>query len=81
MVDEFRGGIDIAHLLRWFDRYPVNVEIKGAAVTLKATKIWVTSNLPPDRWYPDLDPETFAALMRRLTVHHITHDPDNLFNQ
>lgn len=75
VVDEFRGGIDIAHLLRWCDRYPVNVEIKGAAVTLKAEKIWITSNLPPERWYPDLDAETMAALLRRLTVIHCTHDP------
>jgi len=26
VFDEFRGGIDISHVLRWFDRYPVIVE-------------------------------------------------------
>lgn len=29
IFDEFRGGIDIAHMLRWTDRYPVHIEIKG----------------------------------------------------
>jgi hypothetical protein len=29
VIDEFRGGIDISHLLRWLDSYPVTVEIKG----------------------------------------------------
>lgn len=68
VIDEFRGRIDISYLLTWLDRYPVIVEAKHGACCLEATKIWITSNLPPDRWYPDLDPETLAALLRRLTV-------------
>lgn len=70
VIDEFRGGIAINHLLRWFDRYPVIVEIKGGAVVLKATSIWITSNISPDEWFPDLDDETKAALRRRLRVTH-----------
>lgn len=68
VLDEFRGGIDIAHLLRWFDRYPVCVEIKGSSTPLCATRIWVTSNLHPDCWYPDVDHTTRNALMRRLKI-------------
>lgn len=68
VVDEFRGGIDIGHVLRWFDRYPVLVEVKGSAVVLKAKALWLTSNLDPRLWYKDCDPETVAALMRRLEV-------------
>lgn len=70
VIDEFRGGIDIAHVLRWFDRYPVIVEIKGCATVLKAETIWVTSNLHPKDWYPDLDEETTNALLRRMNVVH-----------
>lgn len=70
VIDEFRGGIDIAHILRWLDRYPCNVEVKGSSVPLKATKIWFTSNLDPRQWYPDLDTETYAALMRRINITH-----------
>ncbi|GAC77779.1 replication protein [uncultured marine virus] len=68
IIDEFRGGIDIGHILRWLDRYPVNVEIKGSSVPLLATNFCITSNIPPSQWYPDLDPETMAALLRRMTV-------------
>lgn len=68
VIDEFRGGIDIAHLLRWFDRYPVLVEIKGSSAVLAAKKIWITSNLSPQEWYPGLDEETLNALLRRLTI-------------
>lgn len=70
VMDEFRGDIDIAHLLRWFDRYPVIVEIKGSSAVLSAKKIWITSNLSPDDWYPNLDISTKEALRRRLTITH-----------
>lgn len=68
VMDEFRGTINISHILRWFDRYPVNVELKGSSTTLRATKIWITSNLHPRDWYVDLDNATMDALLRRLTI-------------
>lgn len=71
VIDEFRGGIDIAHMLRWLDRYPVRVEIKGSSKPLLAKKIWITSNLRPSNWYPDVDSDTVDALMRRLTVEEL----------
>lgn len=72
VIDEFRGGIDVSHLLRWLDRYPVRVEIKGSSKPLAAKKIWITSNISPVVWYPMLDEETLAALMRRLVVTEFT---------
>lgn len=71
VVDEFRGGIDIAHLLRWLDRYPVIVEVKGTSTVLSATKFWFTSNLHPRDWYRDLNSETFSTLERRLEIVHM----------
>lgn len=70
VIDEFRGTIDISHLLRWLDRYPVRVENKGGALPLLATKFWITSNLDPRMWYPELDGESLAALLRRLNITH-----------
>lgn len=67
VIDEFRGGVDVAHLLRWLDRYPVNVELKGSSTPLMARKVWITSNLPPSAWYPLLEQATLDALMRRFT--------------
>jgi len=68
VIDEFRGGIDISHILRWLDRYPVLVEIKGSSTPLVAEKIWITSNLHPEQWYTDIDTETMNALLRRLQI-------------
>ncbi|QGH72655.1 MAG: Rep protein [CRESS virus sp. ctczB4] len=70
VIDEFRGGIDVSHLLRWLDRYPVLVELKGSSVPLAAREIWITSNVDPRNWYPDLDEETRCALIRRLSITH-----------
>lgn len=77
VIDEFRGGFDVSHLLRWTDRYPVRVEVKGSSRPLHAKRIFITSNLDPRRWYPELDPDTLDALMRRLTI---TYFNKSLFN-
>lgn len=70
VIDEFRGGIDIGHMLRWLDRFPVIVEVKGGSCVLNAKSIWITSNLNPKEWYPGLDEETQQALIRRLVITH-----------
>jgi len=70
VIDEFRGGIDISHMLRWLDRYPVVVEVKGSSVVFSATHVWITSNLHPRDWYPNLDQETMQALLRRMNIVH-----------
>lgn len=68
VIDEFRGSIHISHILRWLDRYPVIVEIKGSSVVLKARKIWITSNLHPRLWWQDLDSVTYEAFERRAEI-------------
>jgi len=68
ILDEFRGDINISHLLRWLDRYPVTVEIKGSSMPLAATKFWICSNLSVREWYPLIDEATIDALLRRIEV-------------
>lgn len=78
VIDEYRGSISISHLLRWLDRYPVIVEVKGSSCVLSATTIFFTSNLDPREWYPDLDSDTKDALFRRFT--EIIHFNENIFD-
>lgn len=70
VIDEFRGAIDISHMLRWLDRYPVHVELKGSSTPLVSENYWITSNIHPRDWYKDLDEETINALLRRLNITH-----------
>lgn len=80
IIDEFAGRIDIVHLLRWLDKYPCTVEVKGYSVPLQATRFWITSNLSPDEWYPDAHPNHKSALRRRLTNVVEFKDPFNIFS-
>lgn len=68
VIDEFSGEVGITHVLRWFDRYPCLVEIKGSCVPLSAKKIWITSNVHPKEWYPQANPFHVEALLRRIQV-------------
>lgn len=70
VIDEFRGEIGIGHLLRWLDRYPTLLEIKGSSVVSSFDTIWITSNLSPSDWYPTVDSATLDALLRRMNVVH-----------
>lgn len=72
IIDDFGpGGIDINHLLRWFDRYKCMVENKGGMLPLKADTFVITSNFHPADVYKDKDgaqhPQT-EALERRLVI-------------
>jgi hypothetical protein len=72
IVDDFGpNGIDINHLLRWFDRYKCMVENKGGMQPLCATNVIVTSNFTVREVYTDRDgvphPQ-IEALERRVSV-------------
>lgn len=60
-------------MLRWLDRYPVRVESKGSTTPLLCDSIWITSNVDPRLWYPEVDEQTKEAFLRRLTniVHFV----------
>lgn len=70
IMDEFRGQVSIGLLLRWLDPagYPLMLETKGAQVPARFNDIIITSNLPPEDWYPDLDEATKGALRRRIKI-------------
>jgi len=70
IIDEFDGQIGIVHLLKWMDRYPQLVEIKGGATPLRATHFWITSNKPMSDWYvgTNVSGAQLLALERRVSV-------------
>ena len=72
IIDDFAaGGIDINHLLRWFDRYKCYVEVKGDMVPLCAFNFIVTSNFHPSVVFTcnlGVEHPQLPALMRRINV-------------
>lgn len=68
LLDEFSGSqLSLTFMLRLLDRYPFKLPVKGGHVNLLATKIFITSNIDPNLWYPNANLEHQAALYRRLT--------------
>lgn len=79
IIDDFGpNGIDINHLLRWFDRYKCLVESKGGMLPLHAIKFIITSNFMPSDCFKskdlsvsmcnEVDHPQLGALMRRINI-------------
>lgn len=79
LVDDFAGRGSkwrLDFLLRFTDRYPVSLPIKGGHVNLQATHIIFTSNYPPGRWFDWTGRlEQWPALARRFTAV-VVWDPE-----
>jgi len=74
IIDDFGpNGIDINHLLRWFDRYKCIVETKGGMVALLASTFIVTSNFHPREIFKfgdEINPQ-LPALERRIVLEEM----------
>lgn len=71
VFDDFRGDISINYILRVCDKYPMNIPVKGTYVPLECEKVYFSSNIPIDQWYPRIDNTTLRALKRRFEIHHV----------
>uniref|UniRef100_UPI004048AC02 hypothetical protein n=1 Tax=Shewanella sp. TaxID=50422 RepID=UPI004048AC02 len=54
VLEEFYGDWQFRNLLRILDRYPNEVQTKGGWLQFLAHHVVITSNVPPDEWYPKL---------------------------
>lgn len=69
IIDDFDGEhVGITFVLRWLDRYPVRVQIKGGYVAAAYDEVWVTSNLHPKDWYIKAPVKQQEALVRRFHI-------------
>lgn len=64
IIDEFYGWLPFDTMLRLCDRYPLLVETKGGQVNFAASRIVITTNAIPERWYRNV---YFDAFVRRVT--------------
>lgn len=52
LIDDFRGWIKFTEFLELIDIYPCPIEFKGGSTYAKWTKVFITSNIHPNKWYP-----------------------------
>jgi len=50
------------------------VETKGSHNVLRYERIFFTSNISPEEWYPNVNQLTRDALLRRLIVYEFPKD-------
>ena len=67
VLDDFYGWLKYSQLLNLLDRYPMQVEVKGAKREFLAKEIIITSNKSPVEWY-DSEKVDIAPLLRRLDL-------------
>lgn len=58
LFDEFCGQVRCQKMLRYLDRYPISLPIKGGHRPCYWKLVFICSNTPPDEWYMKDDPKT-----------------------
>lgn len=67
LIDDYTGQYPLRDLLRLLHEYPERVPVKGGFVWFNPSRIIITSNLPPNRWYKwEGREELLHALERRI---------------
>lgn len=59
-------GLSIEYFLKLADWFPFKVEVKGGHRDFNSKRIFATSNLPVEQWFPNSSPVAIQALMRRI---------------
>lgn len=67
VIDDYRGEYQLQMLLKLLDRYPMSVPVKCGFTKWCPKKIYITSNIHPNDWYPLADRYSISAMFRRLS--------------
>lgn len=68
LLDDFDGkDVSIGKFLRYFDRYDIQVPVKGGFTPFIPKRIWISSNTSPEDWFPNELQVKRDAVRRRLT--------------
>lgn len=69
LLDEFRSSLPFVLLLNVLDGYPLMLPCRYANRAACFTKVYLVSNIPLDKQYPNIqldEPASFQALLRRI---------------
>ena len=70
VLDEFHSNASLPSMLRWLDKYPVDLPARYNDKTACYTKVYIVSNIPLAEQFTtiqDEDPSTWNAFIRRLS--------------
>lgn len=69
LLDDYNGEIELSTFLKWLDRYPLQLPVKGGFVAAAYTKVIITSNYTPEQWYRYDGEKHRLALRRRFYTY------------
>lgn len=67
LIDDFHSNLKLDYMLRLLDIYPMRLNTKGGYTYRTAKKIFITSNIEIDNWYPNCHSRHREAIKRRIT--------------
>lgn len=68
LIDDFTGkDASISMMLRLLDRYPMQVPVKCSFVQWAPRRIFITTNVLPETWFPSAEDTQHSAIRRRIT--------------
>lgn len=69
IIDDFDGRWPFRDLLRLLDRFPYQGQVKGGYVRINSPHIYITSDLPPERYWTGKD---LGQMVRRIDeIRHL----------
>lgn len=69
LFDEFRSSLPLAAMLTYLEGYPIELPCRYANRTACFTKVFLISNIPLERQYPNVqqdEPASWQAFLRRI---------------
>jgi len=77
LIDDFSGNLRLCDLLRFLDRYPIQVPTKGSFVWYMPDEVIVTTNFHPKDWYNyEKNNRKASELALRSRFHHLWNFDD-----
>lgn len=82
IIDDYRCDFcKFSELLRLFDRYPLQLQVKGGTVQFRSKRIFVTAPYHPSVMWSTRTEEDLGQLLRRIeNIEEFGHDPTIIFN-
>ncbi len=84
VFEEFRGGLKHGDMLNYLDGYPILLPCRYFNRQACYTKVFIITNLPPDRQYENVDEASRKAFFRRIgqVIEFISdgHSPAKVVN-
>lgn len=73
-LDDVVHRLTCEEIMELTDRWPLTLAVKGSSVTAHWNFVMICSNLAPQNWFPNVQPELRDAMLRRLNVVHYVAD-------